>query len=157
MKSTFKKILIFLALQIVCVFAFSGCGGSAVIDSLKRHGIDTKLLDGCEIVYEVKGETFTGRAPSYGILSFKSEPTAFLQSFQTDKSDGFSTEKNEELENAIVDDLNSDTCLEILREYYPNWEGRYMWFVSGRLGDLDTLYLVYFPDDFKLMVFETGH
>lgn len=153
-----KNFLLFLALQSVCIFAFAGCGSSVVIGSLKRYGIDTRLLNDYEIVYEIKGETFTGRAPSYGILSFENEPTDFLQSFTTDKSSGFSSEKNEKLENVIDEDLNEEhSCMEVPVEYYPDWNGEYKWFVSGRLGDLDTLYLVYFTEDLKLLVYETGH
>ena len=152
-----KKLLILLLILISCIFAFAGCGSSNAINSVKRHNIDTKLLNDYEIVCDVKGETFTGRAPCYGVFSFKNEPTAFLQSFSTEKSDGFSSEKNEKLEEEIENCIGGHTCMEIPEEYLPEWDDEYIWFVDDQVGRLDTLYMIYFPNVLRLVVFETGH
>lgn len=142
-----------LGLLGVCVFAITGCAGSAVMDSLDMHNIDTGLFTGYKIECDIKGETFTGRAACYGVIVFESQPTDFLQSFVTAKSDGFSSEKNKELEDVI----DSFSCFEIPSRYYPDWEAEYMWFICGRLNGLDTLYLIYFPNNLRLVIFETGH
>ena len=152
-----KKLLIPLLVLISCIFTFVGCGSSTVIDSLKRYNIDTKLLNDYKIAYEFKEETFTGRASSYGVLVFESEPTAFLQSFSTSKSDGFSSDKNDKLETEI--DSHS-SGLKIPTEYLPDWNEKYNWYVFGGIEQVffaDTLFLVYFPTTQKLIVLETGH
>lgn len=157
MKMRSKKIVVLLILQLVCIFAFTGCGSLRIIDSLKRHSVDTNLLSDYKIVCDIKGETFTGRANSYGVLVFENEPTAFLQSFSTDKTDGFSSDKNKEFEN-LIDTSFSD--LEIQNEYCPNWNAEYKWFVLGGFEQeyySDTLFMIYFPNDLKLIVCETGH
>lgn len=157
MKSKILKVSLFLVLQLVCLFAFVGCGSSTVIDSLKRHNIDTKLLSNYELACDIKGETFTGRAPCYGVIIFDSEPAAFLQSFSTEKLDGFSSEKSELLENEIDAHYSS---LKIPKEYCPNWSEDYSWYVSGGIDQMyyaDTLFMVYFPNAHKLIVLETGH
>ena len=157
MKSRLNKILVFLILQLVCIFAFTACGSPHIMDSLNRHNVDYQLWNDYEIVCDIKGETFTGRAHCYGVILFEDEPTAFLQSFSTDKSDGFSSEKNEKLEQKI--DYHS-SGLKIPNEYYPNWDDEYLWYVSGgfdKLYYLDTLFMIYFPHEFKLVIFETGH
>lgn len=157
MKFRTPKIVFLFILQLVCIFAFTGCGNSHIIDSLKRHSVDTDLLSDYEIVCDIKGETFTGRANSYGVLVFENEPTAFLQSFSVDKTDGFSSDKNKEFENLID---TSFTDLEIPNEYCPDWDEDYIWYVSGGFDKIyyaDTLFMIYFPNDLKLIVCETGH
>lgn len=165
MKSKIKRYIAFLVLQLVCIFAFAGCGQSHVLDSLKSHNIDTKLLKDYEIVCDIKGETFTGRAQCYGVLVFKNEPAEFLQSFSTEKSDGFSSEKREELENRVD---NYSSSLKIPDEYKPNWDDRYIWCIGGGFDKYDSsdpldhfysdsLVMIYFPNYLKLVVFETGH
>lgn len=153
MKSRLKKIIVFLVLQFVCIFAFTGCVNSTVIERLKnRYGVDTQLLTDYEIVCDIKGDTFTGRAPHYAVIQLKAEPTEFLQSYADKKEniDGFSKEKNIEIKNLI----DADTCMEIPNEYYPNWNDDYIW---NCIGDLDKLYTLYFPNEYKLVFFETGH
>lgn len=157
MKFRLRKIAVIVSLLFVCLFAFTGCGRSHMIDCLKRHSVDTTLLSDYEIVCDIKGETFTGRANSYGVLLFENEPTAFLQSFSTEKSYGFSSDKNEEFEH-LIDTSFSD--LEIPSEYCPNWDEEYRWYVSGGFEKIyyaDTLFMIYFPNDLKLIVCETGH
>lgn len=152
-----KQLLISLLVLISCIFTFAGCGSSTILDSLKRHSIDIELLNNYEIVCDIKGETFTGRAHCYGIIVFENEPTAFLQSFSTEKSDGFSSEKNEVFETEV--DAHSSS-LEIPNEYCPNWDEEYIWYVSGGIDKmyfLDTLFMAYFPNAHKLIIFETGH
>lgn len=152
-----KKLLISLMILISCIFTFTSCRSYAVLDCLDRHNIDTTLLKDYKIVYDIKGETFTGRANSYGVLVFENEPTAFLQSFSTEKSDGFSSKKNEEYEHKI-DTSFSD--LEIPNEYCPDWDEDYIWYVSGGFDKVyyaDTLFMIYFPNNLKLIVCETGH
>lgn len=157
MKFRLRKIAVIVSLLFVCLFSFTGCRNSHIIDSLKRHSIDTNLLNDYDIVCDLKGETFTGRANSYGVLVFENEPTNFLQSFSTGKSDGFSSDKNEEFEH-LIDTSFSD--LEIPSEYCPNWDEEYRWYVSGGFDKIyyaDTLFMIYFPNDLKLFVCETGH
>lgn len=152
-----KKLLMPLFILIICIFTFAGCGSSHIFVSLKRHNIDIALLNDYKIVYDIKGKTFTGRADSYGVMVFENEPTAFLQSFSTDKSDGFSSDKDEEFEN-LIDSSFSD--LEISSEYCPNWNEDYIWYVSGGFDKTyyaDTLFMIYFPNGLKLIVCETGH
>ncbi len=152
-RKSFLSMLVFL----ICVITFAGCGSSTIIDSLKRYNIDTKLLKNYKIAYEFKEETFTGRASSYGVLVFECEPTAFLQSFITSKSDGFSSEKNDKLENEIV---AHSSDLKIPNEYFPEWNEEYNWYVFGGIEQeyfADTLFLVYFPTAQQLIVLETGH
>lgn len=157
MKLIPKKTAVLVLLPLVCIFAFAGCGKPHVIDSLKRHRIDTELLNENEMVCDIKGETFTGRAPSYGVLVFENEPTDFLQSFSTEKSDGFSSDKNEKFENLIN---SSFSDLKLPNEFCPDWNEKYIWFVLGGFEQenySDTLFMIYFPDDLKLIVYETGH
>ena len=157
MKSRSKIIITILVLQLVCIFAFTGCRSSHAFENLERHNVDTQLLKDYKIVCDIKGETFTGRAHSYGVLVFENEPTAFLQSFSTDKSDGFSSVKNEKFENLID---TSFSPLEIPNEYCPNWDEDYIWYVDGGIDKMyfsDTLFMAYFPNNLKLVVCETGH
>ena len=152
-----KKLLVPLLILISCIFTFAGCECSNIFDCLKRHNIDTTLLIDYKIVCDIKGETFTGRAHSYGVMVFENEPTAFLQSFSTDKSEGFSSDKNEKFENLIN---TSFSTLEIPNEYRPNWNKDYIWYVGGGIDQIyfsDTLFMIYFPNDLKLIVCETGH
>lgn len=155
-----RKIIIALSVvvsAVVFAFGLTACKSSAVLDNFDRHNVDTRLLKDYKIVCDIKGETFTGRANSYGVLAFKSEPTAFLQSFSTDKSDGFSSEKNEEFEHRI-DTYFSD--LKIPSKYCPDWNEDYIWYVSGgfdKIYYLDTLFMIYFPNNLELVVCETGH
>lgn len=149
MKSKIRKIIVLLALTIVCVFAFAGCLNDTVIDRLKnRYGVDTELLEDYEIVCDVSGETFTGYACHYAVMRFKAEPTAFLQSYTKDES--FSSEKNEEIKSSI----DAHTCMEIPTEHYPDWDDDYIW--RGSVG-YDGICMIYFPKDFKLVIFEAGH
>lgn len=152
-----KTLLIPLFILISFIATFAGCRSSYIIVSLKRHNIDITLLNNYKIVYDIKGETFTGRADSYGVIVFENEPTAFLQSFSTDKSDGFASDKDEEFEN-LIDASFSD--LKISNEYCPNWNEDYIWYVSGGFDKAyyaDTLFMIYFPNVLKLIVCETGH
>ena len=162
MKLKSKIIMIFLVMQLVCIFALTGCGSSTphIFYSLERQNIDTQLLKDYEIVCDIKGETFTGIAPCYGVILFENEPTDFLQSFSTEKSEGFSSEKKVELEEKLEYYIDMHSDLEVPSEYLPNWDEEYMWYVSGGFDKKfysDTLFMVYFPNDYKLVIFEMGH
>lgn len=148
MKLKIRNIIV-LSLTVVCVFAFAGCFNDTVIDRLKnRYYADTELLEDYEIVCDISGETFTGYATHYAVILFKAEPTAFLQSYIKDES--FVSEKNEEIKNAI----DSHACIEIPAEYYPDWDEDYIW--RGSAG-YDGMYMIYFPKNLKLIIFEAGH
>ncbi len=155
-RSVTIKILTLLALLLVCILAFGGCKSQNVIKRLKnRYNVDTQLLDGYKIVCDIEGETFGGRAPRYAAVALKSEPTAFLQSFTKFNSDGFSSQKNQELKNQI----DAHSCLKIPQGSYPDWDADYYWIKIGEEydGNYDALYTIYFPDEYKLVFFETGH
>lgn len=156
MKFRSPKIVLLLILQLVCIFVFAGCGSENVIDRLKnRYGVDTQLLSDYEIICDISGETFTGYAPHYAVIQLKTEPTEFLQSYSDKKNNnaGFSNDKNLEIKNQI----DGHSCMEIPNEYSPNWNDDYIWNSIGELGSLDNLYTIYFPNDYKLIFFETGH
>lgn len=157
MKLKSKINVALLISSLICTLVCVGCGSANVINVLKMHNVDAALLNDYKIVCDIKGETFTGRAPSYGVLVFESQPTAFLQSFSTDKTEGFSSEKNEAFENLIDSSFSS---LKISNEYRSDWNEKYTWFVSGgfeRANYSDTLFMIYFTDDLKLIVCESGH
>lgn len=145
-----KSFISLILLQIMCVIVFVGCGKSTVITRLERYNINTKLLENYEIVCDIKGETFTGRAPSYAVITFQDEPVGFINSFSKGNTNGFSSEKNDDLKN-LIDTYSS---LEIPNDFYPNWEDDYKWLC---VDEFDGLYLIYFPNEFKLVIFEAGH
>ena len=148
-----KKLLriITLTLAFCCMATiFAACGKSTVITRLERHNINTKLLENYEIVCDIIGETFTGRAPSYAVITFQDEPVGFINSFSKGNPNGFSSEKNDDLKN-LIDTYSS---LEIPNDCYPNWEDDYKWLC---VDEFDGLYLIYFPNEFKLVIFEAGH
>ena len=155
-----KKLLTILVLSVLCVFAFAGCGNSGVRGRLKDRGVDTKLWNDYQIVCDVKGETFAGRASCYAVVEFKSEPTDFLQSFETEKSEGFCPMQNDEIEAQFDAWL---VALKIESKYYPDWDDEYLFLAYGGVdGELerlysDSLYMIYFPNSFRLMILETGH
>ncbi|MDE7380353.1 MAG: YgdI/YgdR family lipoprotein [Clostridia bacterium] len=151
----FGKSFIATLVLIICVFAFAGCTKETVIDRLKNmYNVDTQLLTDYEIVCDISGKTFTGYAPHYAVIQLKTEPTAFLHSFDNVKEniEGFSSEKNEEIKNQI----DAHTCMEIPTEYYPDWDDEYIWYCSGDVR-VSNLYVMYFLDSCKLVVFEAGH
>lgn len=153
MKLRCKKIVALIILQLVCIFVFAGCEDENVIERLKnRYGIDTQLLTNYEIICDISGDTFTGYALHYAVIQLKIEPKEFLQSYSDNKA-GFSNSKNSEIENQI----DGHTCMEIPIEYCPDWNDNYIWNSISELGSLDNLYTIYFPNDYKLVFFETGH
>ena len=50
--------------------------------------------------------------------------------------------------------IEGHTCMNIPDGYYPDWNQKYIW---SEVGGMDRLYTVYFPDEYKLIFFETGH
>lgn len=150
-----RKSFLSMFVLLICVIAFAGCTRGTVIDRLKNmYNVDTRLLTNCEIVCDISGETFTGYAPHYAVIQFNAEPTEFLQSFDNVKENikGFSSEKNEEIKNSI----DAHSCMEIPTEYYPEWDDEYIWYYSYDVR-VSALYLIYFPNDYKLVVYEAGH
>ena len=148
-----------LVLACLAIALFGGCGimkscfaSLNVLKTIKNdYNVNTDLLENYEIVCDVIGETFTGRAPRYVMLVLEEEPTAFIQSFSDkDNNDGFSSEKNPEIKNMI----EGHTCMNIPDGYYPDWNQKYIW---SEVGGMDRLYTVYFHDEYKLIFFETGH
>lgn len=151
-----KNFLMLLLVLILHIFTLAGCGYSTVIDRLKGYGVEVQLLTDYEIVCDVSGETFTGYAPHYAVIQLKAEPTEFLQSYAKKEFDrGFSSERNTELEDGMS--LHNDCCLHIPNDYYPNWDEGYIWHCTGESYSCDSLYTIYFPAEFKLAFFETGH
>ena len=153
-----KEMLVLLLIVLSCIVAFAGCNkNAAVMNRLDMYGVDTQLLDDGKVVCDIVGETFTGRATCYGVISFNSEPTAFLQSFTTDKTGGFSVERNQKFEEKFEQHLS---YLDVFDKFLPNWDDEYIWYVSGGINKtyfLDTLFLAYFPNTRQLVVLETGH
>ncbi len=156
-----KKLpaLISLILASLTAFLFGGCGilrscfaSPNVLKMFKDYyNVDTDLLENYEIVCNVSCKTFTGRASRYVLITLEEEPTEFLQSFSgKDNAGGFSFDKNDEIKNTI--DAHSDVIIPY--EYYPDWDQKYIW---SEVGSSDKLYTVYFPDEYKLMFFDTGH
>ena len=76
-----------------------------------------------------------------------------MQSFDKKDGNGFSSEKNTELKEKIDNDANC--CLTIPQEYSPNWESDYKWFNDD--GDTDGLTIIYFPNELRLVFYESGH
>jgi len=146
MKQKVKRIVFFL-LPLVCVLA--GCVRANTLKWLEvRYEIDINLLYDYEILCDVKGDTFTGRAPRYTVVGLTAEPTAFLQSFSDkENTEFFSSEKNEELKQKI--DMHS--CLEIPQKYYPDWNADYRW------ADVGELSVIYFPNEYRLVFYDAGH
>lgn len=153
MKSKFSKIIIVIIVSTL-FFALVGCKNETVTDRLKNnYGVDTQLLADYQIVCDIKGKTFTGVAPKYAVIQLGEEPTAFIQSYSKKEFDeGFSSDKNFDLKAKIEGHKNC--CLEIPEEYYPNWDEEYFW---HRKDGLDSLYTIYFPNEYKLIFYESGH
>ncbi len=151
MKSRLKLLIVF-ALQFVCVFAFAGCSKTTVIERVnKRYGVHTELLKDYEIVCDISGETFTGYAPHYALIQLNKKPIEFFDSYaERGNVYVFSDERNEKMEEALA--MYSD--MKIPHCYYPDWNERYVW---NQRGGMDSLYTIYFSDEFKLIFFETGH
>ena len=147
--------LIVLITALICTLILASCGGQSAFEEIKnrRNDIDFQLLPDYKIVCDIKGETFTGKAPSYSVLQLESEPTEFMQSFDKKDGNGFSFEKNTELEEKI--DSHANCCLKIPQEHYPNWESDYKWFNDD--GLTDALTIIYFPNELRLVFYESGH
>ena len=152
-----KKLtgIIVLITDLICTLILASCGGQSAFEEIEnsRNDIDFQLLPDYKIVCDIKGKTFTGKAPSYSVLQLESEPTEFMQSFGKKDGNGFSSEKNTELKEKIDNDANC--CLTIPQEYSPNWESDYKWFNDD--GDTDGLTIIYFPNELRLVFYESGH
>ena len=159
-----KKLTAWICLIAASLTAllFGGCGllkscfaSSNVLEIFKEYyNVNTDLLENYEIVCNVSCKTFTGRASRYVVIVLEEEPTAFIQSFSDkDNNDGFSSEKNNEIKDTI--DEHSDVVIQ--DGYYPDWNQQYIWseIHSGVLSE--RLYTIYFPEEYKLIFFDTGH
>lgn len=149
MKLKFRYFLSVITI-LLCVISLVGCGnGSAFASMKKQYKIDTDFLRDYEIVCDREGKTFTGTAPRFSVLQLQNEPTAFMQACVKKDGSTFSSEKNTELKEKI--DAHKSCCLVIPQEYEPNWESDYKWI------DSDGLYIVYFPNELRLMFYAEGH
>ena len=68
MKKKFTGLIVFITV-LICTLALAACGGQSAFEEMKnrRKDIDFQLLPDYKIVCDIKGETFTGKAPSAGI------------------------------------------------------------------------------------------
>lgn len=146
-----RKIFVIMLIQVLALLALTGCGDETVIKRLDNYGIDTSLLKEYRIVCDIKGDTFTGQASRYSVIDFDEKPTEFINSFNQKDSDGFSSDDNNELKTII----DTHSGVDVPKDCCPNWENEYLWWHLGKYTD--ALYLVYFPNNNRLIVYETGH
>ena len=103
------------------------------------------LPEDMEVEYDFLGKTFTGYAPQYSIFKLKKVPSEIINKY--DLSNG----SNEAFEEELEFHLES---LGVPKVNYPLWKDAYLYYGNYVLNSVN---IIYFPDQSILIIYTPGH
>lgn len=128
---------------IVAVLVFAFMDQRYTYDIRSNWGIELPAPSK-QIYYTDDGPTWMGDGIRYHLFQYRDDK-------KIEKAFDWNNEKNVSMESEIVTLIES---IDVSKEYFPDFDRRYKYFVKRSSDDSSTIYLVFFADTNQLYIIE---